>query len=69
MPKEKPSVAKAVQPSATLEIDGVKFELLYDYNAIADAEIVVPQAAVKDRFELALFGLKNMLPGQPETTY
>lgn len=40
MPKEKPSVAKAVQPSATLEIDGVKFELLYDYNAIADAEIL-----------------------------
>src|ERR1700735_1433665 len=37
--KAKPSVVKAVQPSATLEIDGQKYELVYDYNAIAEAEI------------------------------
>ena len=29
-----------MQPSATLEIDGEKYELVYDYNAIADAEIL-----------------------------
>ena len=40
MAKEKPSVAEAVQPSATLEIDGEKYELVYDYNAIAEAEIL-----------------------------
>jgi hypothetical protein len=36
--KQTPSVVKAVQPSATLEIDGRKYELVYDYNAIAEAE-------------------------------
>jgi hypothetical protein len=39
MPKAKPSVVKAVQPSATLEIDGQKYELVWDYNQIAEAEI------------------------------
>jgi len=40
MPKEKSPVTQAVQPSATLEIDGEKYELVYDYNAIAEAEIL-----------------------------
>lgn len=39
MPNEKPSVTRAVQPSATLEIDGEKYQLVYDYNAIAEAEV------------------------------
>lgn len=40
MPSKKtPAVVKAVQPSATLEIDGQKYELVYDYNAIAEAEV------------------------------
>lgn len=37
--KTKPAVVKAVQPSAKLEIDGKTYELVYDYNAIAEAEI------------------------------
>lgn len=40
LPKAKPAVIKAVQPSATLEIEGQKYQLVYDYNAIADAETV-----------------------------
>jgi hypothetical protein len=39
MAKGKPSAAKAVQPSATLDIDGEKYQLVYDYNAIAEAEV------------------------------
>lgn len=38
MPKTKPAVISAVQPSATFEIDGKKLHLVYDYNAIAEAE-------------------------------
>jgi hypothetical protein len=39
MAKSKPSIVKSIQPSAKLEIDGRKYELVYDYNAIAEAEI------------------------------
>lgn len=38
--KNKPAVVKAVQPSAKLEIDGQSYHLVYDYNAIAEAEVV-----------------------------
>jgi hypothetical protein len=35
----KPAIAKAVQPSAPLEIDGETYHLVFNYNAIAEAEI------------------------------
>ena len=34
----KPPVTKAVKPSVTLEIEGEAYRLVFDYNAIADAE-------------------------------
>lgn len=40
MAKQKAAAVKAVQPSATLEIEGQKYSLVYDYNAIAEAEAV-----------------------------
>lgn len=38
MVKRRSSVADAVTPSAEVEIDGQAFRLVYDFNAIADAE-------------------------------
>ncbi len=38
MSKAKAAIVKAVRRAAALEIDGEKYELVYDFNAIAEAE-------------------------------